>query len=176
MNTFWDHGVKTTLSDIEATTGLNRSSLYNSFGNKEDLFRHAMLCYVDFLEEWTCKYFNHLSFKDFLKAILDDAANQNFDGRGCFFYNCIGSAEKFNLKTKEILDFTYIRIRNIWENRILLAQQKKQLNPEIPSLAYASLIMATIAGLRSFNQAGFPKEDLQKASALALAHLLSSKV
>lgn len=171
MQTFWNNGLKTTLSDIEAATGLNRSSIYNTFGNKEELFRLVMNCYLDFLDDWINKTYDHLSFKEFLKALLDDAATENFEGRGCFFYNCVGATDTLSLKNKKVLDMAYISVQNIFEKRISLAQQHNEFNHNIDSSTYATLIMVTVAGLRAFNLSGFSKEDLQKAAVTALVQL-----
>jgi AcrR family transcriptional regulator len=44
---FWSKGfAKTTLDDLEAATGADRSTLYNSFGGKEGLYRSAAAAYV----------------------------------------------------------------------------------------------------------------------------------
>jgi TetR/AcrR family transcriptional repressor of nem operon len=49
---FWAKGFEaTTLSDLEAATGVDRSSIYNSFGGKEGLYRSAAAAYVDGAEE-----------------------------------------------------------------------------------------------------------------------------
>lgn len=49
---FWVKGVEaTTLSDLEAATGVDRSSIYNSFGGKEGLCRSATSAYVESAEE-----------------------------------------------------------------------------------------------------------------------------
>lgn len=45
---FWEKGfVGTSLSDLEAATGLGRSSLYNAFGSKEALYERALESYAD---------------------------------------------------------------------------------------------------------------------------------
>jgi len=42
-NAFWDRGYEaTSLADVEATTGLSRSSLYQAFGSKRGLFDAAL--------------------------------------------------------------------------------------------------------------------------------------
>jgi AcrR family transcriptional regulator len=49
---FWEKGyAATTLRDLEAATGVDRSTLYNSFDGKEGLFRSAATAYVDLAEE-----------------------------------------------------------------------------------------------------------------------------
>lgn len=52
ITAFWAKGFDaTTLSDLEAATGIDRSSIYNSFGGKEGLYRSAASAYVDSAEE-----------------------------------------------------------------------------------------------------------------------------
>jgi TetR/AcrR family transcriptional repressor of nem operon len=51
MRRFWSQGFEaTSLDDLEAATGLSRSSLYNTFGTKRELFEHALRRYLDTLE------------------------------------------------------------------------------------------------------------------------------
>ncbi|MFE4516964.1 TetR/AcrR family transcriptional regulator [Kitasatospora sp. NPDC056783] len=47
LEVFWRQGYEgTSLSDLTTATGINRPSLYAAFGNKEQLFRHALDRYV----------------------------------------------------------------------------------------------------------------------------------
>ncbi|MEO1662784.1 MAG: TetR/AcrR family transcriptional regulator [Pseudomonadota bacterium] len=46
MRTFWERGYEgTSLSDLERATSLVRTSLYNSFGNKPDMFLESLTMY-----------------------------------------------------------------------------------------------------------------------------------
>jgi TetR/AcrR family transcriptional repressor of nem operon len=45
---FWEKGyAATSVADVAEATGLSKSSLYNSFGSKDDLFERALRRYVD---------------------------------------------------------------------------------------------------------------------------------
>jgi AcrR family transcriptional regulator len=45
---FWEQGYeRTSIADLESRTGLNRSSLYQEFGSKRQLFEAALECYAD---------------------------------------------------------------------------------------------------------------------------------
>ena len=45
---FWERGYEaTSISELEQRTGLNRSSLYQEFGSKRELFDAALECYAD---------------------------------------------------------------------------------------------------------------------------------
>jgi TetR/AcrR family transcriptional repressor of nem operon len=48
VDAFWQKGfAATTLSDLEAATGIDRSTIYNSFGGKDGLYHSATAAYVD---------------------------------------------------------------------------------------------------------------------------------
>lgn len=48
MRVFWEKGYEgASLSDLTEAMGINRPSLYAVFGNKEELFRRAMVRYAD---------------------------------------------------------------------------------------------------------------------------------
>ena len=47
MRVFWDQGYEgASLTDLTAAMGINRTSMYAAFGNKEDLFRRALERYT----------------------------------------------------------------------------------------------------------------------------------
>lgn len=49
---FWEQGFEaTSIADIVAATGLNKSSLYNAFGSKEELFGRVLTRYMELRAE-----------------------------------------------------------------------------------------------------------------------------
>ncbi len=57
---FWSQGYQaTTLSDLEAATGVDRSTLYNSFGGKEGIYRSATAAYVNHAEDYLFSPMHH---------------------------------------------------------------------------------------------------------------------
>jgi AcrR family transcriptional regulator len=48
---FWEQGYEpTSIGDLEARTGLDRSSLYHAFGTKHALFEAALRCYLEMFQ------------------------------------------------------------------------------------------------------------------------------
>ncbi|GAA1221959.1 TetR/AcrR family transcriptional regulator [Rhodoglobus aureus] len=89
---FWAKGFEaTTLSDLEAATGVDRSSIYNSFGGKEGLYHSAASAYVDSAEEVLFEPLHRgsagiadiIEFLDRLAANLRTGTNP----QGCFIVN-----------------------------------------------------------------------------------------
>ncbi len=51
MGAFWSHGFeRTTLAELERVTGVDRSTLYNSFDGKAGLYLESALAYVEAVE------------------------------------------------------------------------------------------------------------------------------
>lgn len=94
---FWEKGFEaTTLGDLEIATGLDRSSIYNSFGGKEGLYRSAAAAYVDGAEDLLFKPLHQgtegiadiIEFLDRLSANLGAAPNPP----GCLIVNDMSAA------------------------------------------------------------------------------------
>jgi TetR/AcrR family transcriptional regulator, transcriptional repressor for nem operon len=87
---FWDNGYTgTALADIEAETGLNRSSLYLAFGSKQELFQRALDHYIatvldPLLEPMEADGAIALAVEQFFRALARQfRGNQHTARRGC---------------------------------------------------------------------------------------------
>ena len=91
---FWERGYDgVALSDVMSATGLSKSSLYNSFGDKDDLFRISLAHYHDSVVEAGAEWLAADDGQDpweKLDMLLSGPANDVFGGedrRGCFLCN-----------------------------------------------------------------------------------------
>src|ERR1700688_1056178 len=89
MRVFWEKGFEgATLSDLTEAMGINRSSMYATFGDKEALFRRAIARYADgpagyikeAVKQPTARAVVEALVRGALK-LLSDPANP----RGCLF-------------------------------------------------------------------------------------------
>jgi len=96
MKQFWDMGFeKTSISDLETCTGLKRTSLYNSFGNKDELFRTVIEFYIDSqCIYWTDILLSAESLVEGLDKLMSTMIRENFDRKyptGCLItYSAAG--------------------------------------------------------------------------------------
>ena len=96
MRAFWSKGfAATTLSDLEEATGVDRSTLYNSFDGKDGLYRSATAAYVDLVEQ---ELFEPLlsgcdGIADIIEFIdrLSNTFRSGANPRGCLIINGIAS-------------------------------------------------------------------------------------
>ena len=59
------------LSELEAATGLNRSSLYNAYGNKQGLFLRTLILFREAITEMALKELERPNFRDALAAFCE---------------------------------------------------------------------------------------------------------
>ncbi|PPF44919.1 TetR/AcrR family transcriptional regulator [Pseudoclavibacter sp. AY1F1] len=88
---FWRRGYDSaSTSDIEAATGLSRSSIYNTFGSKRGLFDAAIQSYLDevvhpLLSPLRADQISNIALDDYLSRLSTAALTQDRrdDVRGC---------------------------------------------------------------------------------------------
>lgn len=173
MQTFWSKGPRTSLSELEAGTRLSRSSLYNSFGKKDDIFSLCIERYMWFLHEKLRKAFEDRPFQESLAFLIEDAVGDNFGGRGCFFYNCLREANQLNHRNQQVIAKAYQDLHDAISDHVQSAKEQQKIDADISVSGYTTCVMALLAGFRSFNLAGMPKEHLSMASSVAQAKFCS---
>lgn len=92
MNLFWKQGYSaTSIQDLVENLGINRASLYATFGDKEKLFKKSLELYRKTNTEGLKKFFaNQANIKaGFLKLfeIAIKNATEDQDRKGCFVVN-----------------------------------------------------------------------------------------
>ena len=114
---FWEHGYDgASYSDIMSATGLNKGSLYASFGDKRALYQHAISDYDrEFVSPGVATLRNNnLTPKDRIGAIftsLVDAA-QTPQGRwGCLLCNAAIDQAPFDADVEETVAKSLTRLR-----------------------------------------------------------------
>jgi AcrR family transcriptional regulator len=76
MELFWQKGYEgTSLSDLTATMGITRPSLYAAFGNKEALFRTVLKRYEAKVVTYRPKALNAPTARELARELLEGAAN-----------------------------------------------------------------------------------------------------
>ena len=173
MAVFWERGLhRTSVDDILAASGLARSSLYNTFGGKQELFEAAVVRYVETHSAEMKKLFDSVSLERGLKRLFYDAVTNNYEGRGCLLVNCASSVMQGEGNEQPLLRSAFSRMFAVVEDRIRRAQQDKEISDSIKPSDAAMLVCATLSGFNIFHKAGLPKSKLKRAADLAVKTLL----
>jgi len=153
MNVFWEKGYNgTSMQDLVDATGLNRSSIYNSFGSKLELYQNTLSHYqketAGIFQKILLKAKNPLDairmiFENFLPEILNDSK-----GKGCFTMSC--KAEMGNQETnvqKWLLD-TQENSLALFEGLVEDGQEQGLINQNQDSKSYAYFVFNAFQGFR----------------------------
>ncbi len=180
MIEFWARGFTT--SDVERLTqaaGLNRHSLYKSFGGKRGLFLEALRRYVDevaaayvaMLESGTglddlLAYFERISGA---QGQASDHAPQGFDHRGCFLVNTAIELGRTDPDVAALLDAYYARIEEGFAGLIRRGQAHGSIRGDLDPQITARWLRVTGQGLSVSSRIGAMPQDLAQMMRLALA-------
>jgi len=80
MEVFWEQGYEgASLTELTATMGISRTSMYAAFGNKQDLFAKALQRYADGPASYGWKALDKSTAKEVAVAILKGAVKTTTD-------------------------------------------------------------------------------------------------
>jgi TetR/AcrR family transcriptional repressor of nem operon len=107
---FWRNGAATTsIQDVASTTGLNRSSLYATFGGKRELYLAALRRYVHQRAEPAARLLADAddglaAIEAFFTGLIEVRTSGPFAGWGCMIVNAHTGAERADPAVQALLD------------------------------------------------------------------------
>jgi TetR/AcrR family transcriptional repressor of nem operon len=166
MRAFWAKGYEaTSLQDLLEATSLSKSSLYQAFGGKKQLFGRCVESYTDqmvaMLRDRLANSSTELAFiKDTLTDIATEGARTKAP-QGCLLMN---TAAEFGQRDPHFAGWVEVgmgRIRAVMELAVRRSQAKGQMTQERSAATLADYLMSVIAGLRTMVKAGTPPKTLR---------------
>ncbi|PIU01021.1 MAG: hypothetical protein COT74_00510 [Bdellovibrionales bacterium CG10_big_fil_rev_8_21_14_0_10_45_34] len=166
MSAFWSQGFEgTSLQELLQVTGLSKSSLYQAFGDKEDLF---LLCLDQYTSSTKDKLLAQLSLSDsglyFIKQVLlsaaDEAKSRSLP-KGCMIMN---TATEFAQNNPVVSKYVNKGIE-AFKFVFLTALKKAVAQREIPENSnldqMAAFVVSSMSGIKSMVKAGAHKRDIE---------------
>ncbi|NHF60388.1 TetR/AcrR family transcriptional regulator [Flavobacteriaceae bacterium TP-CH-4] len=153
MNVFWEKGYNgTSMQDLVDATGLNRSSLYNSFGSKLELYQDTLKHYQKetggMFQKALVKAKNPLEairliFESFLPEIISDEKS-----KGCYSMNCKAEMGNQDKNIRQWLLNTQEQSLQLFQNLIKSGQEQGIINKRLDCRTYAYYVFNTFQGFR----------------------------
>jgi TetR/AcrR family transcriptional regulator, transcriptional repressor for nem operon len=147
---FWRNGATaTSIQAVAAATGLNRSSLYATFGDKRALYLAALCRYVD---QRARPAFDELArdgrgvpaVRGFFHGLIDTRCSGEHAGWGCLIVNAHSGIEHNDPDVAALLDEHHRLLRNALHSALETAESAGQLRPDI-SITDAADTLALLA-------------------------------
>ncbi len=153
METFWRYGYEgTSMENLLKNMGINRGSLYDTFGGKRSLFESALALYE---EKVLATIVQPLEAPDAAKqAICDrfdeivDQAVSDVQRRGCLITNSAVELASHDPEIQQQIARTFAQVKQAFEKALLRSQQQGEISPELDREAIAAFLTSSLQGLR----------------------------
>jgi TetR/AcrR family transcriptional repressor of nem operon len=168
MQTFWSQGYEgTSIQDLEMATGLTRTSLYNAYGNKRELFETIVGYYDDYvLADLMALLDSGDNLQDSIRKLLNGVLKLHFrddSPGGCLLLLSLFEREQHDEQTNALLEDAVQQLHKALQDRILSAQKRGEISKKKDARSLATSVATTMAGLFTLGKAGFKKPTLRKS-------------
>ena len=177
MHVFWIKGFEnTSLQDLIAAMQLSKSSFYQTFKSKENLFQQCIEHYRDQmltnLQEALKNTNSGMKFirNTFLK--ISDEANSRDVKKGCLVMN---TASEFGQKDKAIASLvkeSIVSFENVFQHAVQRAQTEKDIPANKNAKTLASYLVSNMSGLKSMVKAGKSRKQIKETVDVILNSLV----
>lgn len=173
MRTFWAHGFDgTSTQHLVDALGINRSSLYATFGSKKELYDRALRRYGEGAPSWTEILGQDRPVKDALRSVLVGLVEADVAGeepRGCFACNAAVELGSVDATVRRLVTESFDRVRDLLVDVLSQAQTRGELRGGGDPHALANSLLVTIEGLHVVAQGTADRTVLRDAIDTALS-------
>ena len=173
---FWAVGYEaTSLQDLLKSMGLSKSSLYQTFGNKHELFVRCLDHYQQsMVDKLNVQLDSSDSVKQFIANFLEGviAEAKNSSGRkGCLLVNTANELSQRDADIAKAVTDGTVNVAKLFQQAIELGKQKKEINVDTSTEHLVSYLITSISGLRTMVKAGAETSTLKPVTDLIIKTL-----
>jgi len=164
MKVFWERGYEaTSIQDLVSGMGINRASLYQTYGNKHDLYMACLIRYIDNSVQQLEQLLDlpgsamgnlQKTFKSFIEHSLVS------DSQGCFINNTAVELGPHDQQLAGILRDSWQQFESIFLRLVQRAKKNNELGPDSNEEQLARLLNTSLQGLMVKTKANTAKEQL----------------
>ena len=176
MTVFWRKGYEaTSIDDLVQATGINRASMYGTFGSKEGLLLAALDHYVLAINRERLKLLQGKgTVRECLNAYFDSLiAFSTGDGRGlgCLLTNTAIELSPRNARIRKKLKAIFEHVEGAFRRLVERGQAAGEIAPDKDPRALAHFLLTTVQGLRVIARTDADPECMRQTVAAALRAL-----
>jgi TetR/AcrR family transcriptional repressor of nem operon len=176
IDVFWEKGYHaTSMQDLVSNLGINRASIYDTYGCKEELFNKAIKRYQEVnVKRFADFLYQYINVREglyylFEMTVLD--SNNEKSHRGCFIVNTISELANSNEELKAILTEKKKEVEKVFFNYLQYGVNQGQISPYKDIDAISSYLYAFKSGLAVITKTQETKEELRKSINIGLTVL-----
>jgi TetR/AcrR family transcriptional repressor of nem operon len=152
MQAFWSCGYEaTSMQDLVDRTGINRGSLYATYGGKRALFLSALRMYDDkvrrkMLADIEAGHTPRDAIRQVFRAFADNVSEKG-GNRGCFLTNTALELAAHDREVRKIVANGQEEMQNFFARMIDKGKALRQIPQHVPTEETASGLLASLLGL-----------------------------
>lgn len=165
----------TSIDDILNATGLSRSSLYDSFHDKHNLYLQSLEHYkvsndekLETIDQKNLDGFQKI--ESLFKGVVNHLVEHPNDN-GCLLVNAAAEMSKQCYKTSQVLCNNKDEVEDLLTGWLTDAKEHNVLKLSKPPKVYGQFLYNTLCGLRVMSQSGASKAELNNIVRVALDSL-----
>jgi len=180
MYAFWAKGFDgTSLQDLEHATGLTRTSIYHSFGNKREVFEQAISHYADTLLGGMVSLLDEgENIQQGVRKLLYAAVDHHFQPStpgGCLVVLSLLECEQHASSSSEKVLKIVRQLHKAFQQQLMQHQQHGKFPQQLDPGVIATTILTTIQGIMVMGKAGFSRPALRKVCDTVAESLFARK-
>jgi AcrR family transcriptional regulator len=173
MKVFGDHGYEGTSTEVlMREMGISRQSMYDTFGDKRQLYLEALQNYIADRVAGQIRTLNSTSSPlKGIEAVLDVLALKAPGESGCMGISAICEFGRSDQEIAILLATADRTLAAALEQRVAEAKAAGEVAAEVETRTAAEFLKATIAGIKLAARGGAPVETLRNIGRLAVRSL-----
>ena len=177
MNLFWKQGYSaTSVQDLVSHLGINRASLYDTFGDKEQLFKKSFELYRKTNREGLIQFFqSQPNVKDGFSKLFENAINEAIhdkDRKGCFVVNTTTELIPNDKNLLDVLERNKEDFETVFFEYLKKGKANGQLKTTQDLKSIASLFFTLYNGIRVVSKVQPDQKKLSDSINVALSLLV----
>ena len=167
MLVFWEKGYEgTSIQDLEDAMGLGRTSIYNAFGNKRQLFNRILECYKEsVMSALFMEMDSAPDIREGVRRLLHGALDIHFDTDnpgGCLVVLSVLESGQHDAESSDSVAQTLQDLKTGLQQRLKKAKRAGELSADLDASATATTIASTMTGMMVLGKAHFSRAALNK--------------
>ena len=177
MEQFWREGYEaSSVQKLLDCTGINRGTLYNSFGDKDTFFKSCVDQYNKLVDKQISSSLKNekLAPWDAISAYFDEAVvnvSNKHRSMGCLLVNSLCESINYDKDMKKIVRSSLASIRKALVMRLKEAQKKGRLKKGVSVEFAADVLLNALHGIRVNSRDGKNSKQLKELISYNIASL-----
>ena len=173
VDLFWEQGFHaTSMDNLVTSLGINRASMYNTFGSKQGLFQAAIQQYKSESTKKIEKYFSkqenvRQGFGQYFTNLIESSTSDKIR-KGCFVVNTTTELANSSQEIEIELDSNKVQFENIFKAFLQKGVEMGQISPYKDLEKIAAYFYTFQSGIQVMTKLSSTKEELIQQVQMAL--------